>query len=159
MGLIGSIVGGVAGAAGSIFAGKKLAEADDMYESRLRDIKAHRDKLYYQDPTQTAGNQAALSQAKELMAEQAQKQAGAAAVAGGTDEAVALAKKQGVQAVGNMMQQQAVQGEQQREKVWDNAEQGIDAYSKYLADSKKLQAQNITQAAGGLAGAAGSLPI
>ena len=73
MGLIGSAVGGVAGIAGGIFAGNALnkgfEQQQKMYEQRLSDIKAHRDKVYYQDPTQSAENQAAVTQARELLAE------------------------------------------------------------------------------------------
>lgn len=159
MGLIGTIVGGVASAAGGLIAGNKMKEQDELFNNRMRDIKAHRDSIYYRDPTQTADNQAALTQAKELMKEGAQRTAGTGAVTGGTPEAEALAKKQGSQVVGNMLQQQAVQGAQQREQVYNNSEQQVDAYTKYLADSKKAQAQAIAQAAGGLAGAAGNLPI
>lgn len=159
MGLIGDIVGTGAAVAGSIFGGNKLREADEMFEKRIAEIKNHRDNIYFRDPTQTAENQAAVAQARELLAEQAKRTAGAAAVAGGTDESAALAKKQGAEAVGKMLQEQAVQGAQQREKVWSDADQDINAFNNYLADSKKLQAQNITQGAGRLTKAASLLPI
>lgn len=159
MGLIGSIIGGAASLAGGLYAAKKAGEADSLYNDRLRQIREHRDAIYYRDPTQTAGNQAAVSQAKDLMVEEGKRAAGAAAVTGGTDESVALAKKQGSQVVGNMLQQQAVQGEQQRENAWNNADAQMNDFTKYRAAAKQAQAQQIAQAAGGLAGAAGSLPI
>lgn len=159
MGLIGSIVGGVASTVGGIFAGKKIGEQSSLYNDRIRDIKAHRDNLYYRDPTQSADNQAAVSNARELLNEQTKQAAASAAIAGGTPESVALAKKQASETVGKMLQQQAVQGEQQREQIWNQADQGIDAYTKYLADVKRQQAASISQAAGGLAGSANSLPI
>lgn len=159
MGLIGSIIGGAASLAGGLFAAKRAGEADALYNDRLRQIREHRDAIYYRDPTQTAGNQAAVSQAKDLMVEEGKRAAGAAAVAGGTDESVALAKKQGSQVVGNMLQQQSVQGEQQREEAWNNADAQMNDFTKYRAAAKQAQAQQIAQAAGGLAGAAGSLPI
>ena len=159
MGLIGSIVGGVASAAGGLFAGSKMREADAMYRDRMKDIKTHRDSLYYRDPNQTAENQAALTNAREMLNDQTKQAAATAAITGGTPETVALQKKQTGETVGKMMQQQAVHGAQQKEQIWNQGEQGIDAYTKYLADSKKAQAQAIAQAAGGLAGAAGSLPI
>lgn len=159
MGLIGSIIGGAASAAGALFSARGARDADAMYADRMRQIKEHRDNLYYRDPTQSAGNQAALSEARELMTEEGKRAAGAAAVTGGTDESVALAKKQGSQVVGNMLQQQAVQGEQQRENAWNNADAQMNDFTKYRAAAKQAQAQQIAQAAGGLAGAAGSLPI
>lgn len=158
MGLIGSIVGGVASAAGGILAGNKMSEADDMFNKRMDQIKAHRDKVYYQDPTQTADNQAALTNAREVMKEATDRAAATAAVTGGTEESTALAKKQAAETTGKMLQQQAVQGAQQREQAWNQAEGQIDAYTKYLADSKKAQAQAIAGAAGGLSNAASALP-
>lgn len=158
MGLIGSIVGGVASAAGGILAGNKMSEADDIFNKRMDQIKAHRDKVYYQDPTQTADNQAALTNAREVMKEATDRAAATAAVTGGTDESVALAKKQAADTVGGMLQQQAVQGAQRREQAYQNAEGQLDAYTKYLADSKKAQAQAIAGAAGNLANTANALP-
>jgi len=167
MGLIGSILGGAVGAVGGIIAGNKLnkgyQQQQDMYNQRLQDIRAHRDNLYYRDPTQTAENQAAVTQARELLADNAKQAAASAAVAGGTAEAEALAKRQGADAVASMVQQQAVQGAQQKEGVWNNADQQIDAFSQYLAQSKLQQAQGkakaISTAAGGLGQSLGSLPI
>ena len=167
MGLIGAVVGGIASAVGGIAAAnaqnKGYKKQQQIYEQRMNDVRAHRDNLYYRDPTQSAENQAAVTEAKEMLAEQAKQAAASAAVAGGTDESVAMAKKQGADAVGKMMQQQAAQGERQKEAVWNNADQQLDAFSQYLAESKlqqaKGKAQAIAGAAGGLSNAAGSLPI
>lgn len=148
-----------AGVVGGILSGNKLKEQEAIYNQRMSDIKAHRDNVYYRDPTQTAENQAALTQAKEVMNEQTKRAAGTAAVTGGTPEAVALAKKQASETVGNILQQQAVQGAQQKEQAWQQADTQLDAYSKYLADSKAQQAASIAQAAGGLSKGLGNLPV
>lgn len=157
MGLIGGIVGGGAAIAGGILSSSKLREQEELYNKRIAEVKAHRDNLYYRDPTQTAENQAAVTQAREMLNDQAKRAAATSAVVGGSPEQEALAKKQTTEAVGNMLQQQAVQGSQQREQVWQNADSQIDAFTKYLADSKKLQAENISKAAGGVANAAGGM--
>jgi hypothetical protein len=159
MGLIGSIVGGVAGVAGGLLAADKMKQQEEIFNNRMNEIKAHRDNLYYRDPTQTAENQAVVTEAKEMLGEQAKRAAAAAAIGGGSPESEALAKKQGSLVVGKMLQQQAAQGEQQREQIYQNADSQLDAYTKYLADSKAAQAQSISKAAGGLSGAAGVLPI
>lgn len=166
MGLIGSAIGGVTSAAGGILAGNALnkgfEQQQKMYEQRLADVKAHRDKVYYQDPTQTAESQAAVTQAQDLLNKQTQAAKNTNIVSGGTDESVALQKQAAAAAVGNMMQQQAVQGEAKKEQAYQAAESQIDAFTKYLADSKLQQAQGkaqaISQAAGGLSSAASSLP-
>ena len=150
MGLIGAALGLGAGVAGGILSGNKLKDQEAIYNQRMADIKAHRDNVYYRDPTQTAENQAALTQAKEVMNEETKRAAATAAVTGGTPEAVALAKKQASDTVGNILQQQAVQGAQKKEQAWQQSDAQLDAYSKYLADSKAAQAASIAQAAGGL---------
>lgn len=166
MGLIGGIAGGLTNAIGGIFAGNALnkgfEEQQKLYDQRLTDVKAHRDKLYYQDPTQTAENQAAVTQAQQLLNEQAQRQKASNIVSGGTEESLALQKQATAATVGNMMQQQAVEGAKKKEDIYQNAEGQIDTFTKYLADSKLAQAQGkaqaIQSAAGGLASAAQSLP-
>lgn len=167
MGLIGSIVGGVAGIAGGIAAGNALnkgfKQQQEIFNNRISDVKQHRDNVYYQDPTQSAESQAAVTQAQQVINETNKRAAASSIVTGGTDESAALAKGQGVAAVGQMMQQQAVQGAAKKEQVWQAADQQIDTFSKYLADSKLQQAQGkaqaITQATSGLANAAGALPF
>ena len=166
MGLIGGIAGGLTSAIGGIFAGSALNEGfkkqQEMYEQRLTDVKAHRDKLYYQDPTQSAENQAAVTQAQQLLNQQTQQAKNTNIVSGGTDESVALQKQAAAATVGNMMQQQAVQGASKKEGIWDTSDSKIDAFTKYLADSKLQQAQGKAQAiqgaASGLASAAQALP-
>ena len=49
------------------------------------------------------------------------------------------------------MQQQAVQGAAKKEDVWTTADTKIDAFTKYLADSKLQQAQGRAQAIQGAA--------
>ena len=166
MGLIGSIVGGVTGAVGGVAAAKALnkgyRQQQEIYNNRLNDVRAHRDAVYYQDPTQSAENQAAVTNAQKVMDEANQRAQATSIVAGGTDESAALAKQQAASTVGNMMQQQAVQGQSRKDNAWSSADSQIDTFSMYLADSKLAQAQgkasSIQQAAGGLASAANSLP-
>lgn len=167
MGLIGSIVGGVAGIAGGIAAGNALnkgfKQQQEIFNNRISDVKQHRDNVYYQDPTQSAENQAAVTQAQQVLNDANKRAAASSIVTGGTDESAALAKGQATATVGQMMQQQAAQGAAKKEQVWQAADSQIDTFSKYLADSKLQQAQGkaqaITQATSGLANAAGALPF
>ena len=165
MGLIGGIIGGITGAIGSGLAGSALSkgyrEQQKLYNQRLDDIKAHRDAVYYQDPTQTAESQAAVTQAQQLLDQQTQAAKNTNIVSGGTDESVALQKQAAAAAVGNMMQQQAVAGAAKKEQAYQAADSQIDAFTKYLADSKLGQAQGKAQAiqgaTSGLVNAAGGL--
>lgn len=166
MGLIGSIAGGLTSAVGGIAAGKALSKAYkqqmETYNNRINDVKAHRDAQYYQDPTQSAENQAAVTQAKLVLDDANKRAAATSIVTGGTDESAALAKSQAAATVGNMMQQQAVNASSKKESIWNTADQQIDTFTKYVADAQlgqgQAKANAITQAASGLASSANSLP-
>lgn len=166
MGLIGSVVGGITSAAGGALAAKALnkgyKQQQEIFNNRINDVKAHRDAVYYQDPTQSAENQAAVTNAQQVMDDANKRAQATSIVAGGTDESAALAKQQAASTVANLMQQAAVNGQARKDNAWSSADSQIDTFSKYLADSKLAQAagkaQSIQQAAGGLASAANSLP-
>ncbi len=162
MGLIGGIVGAGASLLGGALAAKKANkgynDAISAMENRMSEVKAHRDALYYQDPTQSAENQAAVSQAQKVLDEQTKRTAGANVVSGGTDESVAMQKRAASEAVGQMMQQQAASGASRRDQIWGNADSQLNAMNNYIATAKMnkglSQAQAIQQAAAGVANAA-----
>ena len=153
--LIGSAVGGtfslIGGIGSSIIANKGWNAATDIAnkrinnaEQRMKDNQAHRDRLYYQDPTQTAENQASQTQAQEVFKEAGDQAEGRKIVSGGTDESVALQKQAASAAVSNMIQQQAVAGAEKKEDIWDKAQaqdnalnSEDDTWSKYLAEALK----------------------
>ena len=140
MGLIGSIAGGVTSAVGGALAAKArnkgYNEYIKMFQDRMQQVKDHRDNLYYQDPTQSAENQVAVTNAQKVLDNATQTAKNTNIVSGGSDEAVALSKQ---------------------------ADSQIDQMTNYIATAKKEKAlstaQGITDAAGGLAGAASKLPI
>lgn len=166
MGLIGSIAGGVTSAIGGALAAKKQNAAYNEYiktfENRMQQVKDHRDNLYYQDPTQTAENQAAVTNTQKVLDNATQTAKNTNIVSGGSDESVAMSKQAAQDQVGQMMQQAAEQGAQQKENVWNTADSQIDQMTNYIATAKKEkglgQAQAIQGAASGLASAASKLP-
>lgn len=167
MGLIGSIAGLGVSAVGGALAAKKQNAAYNEYiktfENRMQQVKDHRDNLYYQDPTQTAENQVAVTNAQKVLDNATQKAKNTNIVSGGSDEAVALSKQAAQEQVGKMMQEAAEQGAQTKENVWSTADSQIDQMTNYIATAKKekglAQSQAIRGAAGGLASAASSLPL
>lgn len=178
MGLIGKIAKGLKGSAGGLLGGAITAvggslagrarnqgynEFINMYQNRMQQVKDHRDNLYYQDPTQSAENQVAVTNAQKVLDNATETAKNTNIVSGGSDEAVALSKQAAQEQVGNIMQQAAVQGAQNKENVWNTADSQIDQMTNYIATAKKEKAlstaQGITDAAGGLAGAASKLPI
>lgn len=167
MGLIGSIVGGLTSAAGGSLAAKArnkgYNEYIKMFQQRMQQVKDHRDNLYYQDPTQSAENQVAVTNAQKVLDNATATAKNTNIVSGGSDESVALSKQDAQEQVGNIMQQAAVQGAQTKENVWNTADSQIDRMTNYIATAKKEKAlgtaKGITNAAGGLAGAATALPF
>lgn len=167
MGLIGSIAGGVTSVAGGLLASKARNKGYDqyisMFQDRMQQVKDHRDNIYYQDPTQTAENQVAVTNAQKVLDNATQTAKNTNIVSGGSDESVAMSKQAAQEQVGKMMQNAAVQGAQTKENVWNQADQQIDAFTNYIASAKKEKAlgnaQAISQAASGLASAANSLPV
>ena len=166
MGLIGSIAGGVTSAVGGALAAKARNKGYNdyinMFQDRMQQVKDHRDNLYYQDPTQTAENQAAVTNAQKVLDNATQPAKNTNIVSGGSDESVALSKQAAQDQVGKMMQDAAVQGAQQKENTWNNADSQIDTFTNYIATAKKEKAlstaQGITDATSGLANAASKLP-
>lgn len=178
MGLIGKIAKGLKGSAGGLLGGAITAvggslaararnqgynEFIKMYQNRMQQVKDHRDNLYYQDPTQSAENQVAVTNAQKVLDNATETAKNTNIVSGGSDEAVALSKQAAQEQMGNIMQQAAVQGAQTKENVWNTADSQIDTMTNYIAAAKKEKAlstaQGITDATGALAGAASKLPI
>ena len=97
MGLIGSIAGGLTSAVGGVLSAKAMNKAYDQalktYQNRMQDVKDHRDALYYQDPTQSAENQVAVTNAQKVLDDATKKAKGTNIVTGGSDESVALSKQ------------------------------------------------------------------
>ena len=167
MGLIGSIAGGLTSAVGGALAAKARNKGYNdyinMFQDRMQQVKDHRDNLYYQDPTQSAENQVAVTNAQKVLDNATATAKNTNIVSGGSDEAVALSKQAAQEQVGKMMQEAAVQGAQNKENVWTTADSQIDQMTNYIATAKKEKAlgtaKGITNAAGGLAGAASALPF
>ena len=178
MGLIGKIAKGLKGSAGGLLGGAITAvggslaararnqgynEFIKMKKNQKQQVKDHRDNLYYQDPTQSAENQVAVTNAQKVLDNATENAKNTNIVSGGSDEAVALSKQAAQEQVGNIMQQAAVQGAKTKENVWNTADSQIDSMTNYIAAAKKEKAlstaQGITDATGALAGAASKLPI
>lgn len=178
MGIIGKIAKGLKGSAGGLLGGAITAVGGSlaararnqgyndfikMYQNRMQQVKDHRDNLYYQDPTQSAENQVAVTNAQKVLDNATETAKNTNIVSGGSDEAVALSKQAAQEQVGNIMQEAAVQGAQTKENVWNTADSQIDQMTNYIAAAKKEKAlstaQGITDATGALAGAASKLPI
>ncbi len=142
-----------------LLAGNQANKGYKRYMEQLNKVIAarrdHRDKVMFQDPTQTAENQAAVTQAKELLDANTQATQDRNIVTGGTDEAVALDKQAAAAAAGNILQQQAASGQERKDRIYSEDQGQIDAFQKYKGEAMKQQqlvkAQNLVNMGNGSA--------
>ena len=142
------------------------AEANKGYKQYIEQLnktiaarRDHRDKVWYQDPPQTAKNQAAVTQTKELLDAKTDATRDRNIVTGGTDEAVALDKQAAAATAGNMLQQQAASGQERKDRIWSEDQQQIDAFNKYKGEAQMAQKLNKAQAIVNMGQAAGQAQI
>lgn len=163
--MIGSLAGSAISIGGGLLGAKALnkgyRQQQEIFNNRMNDVRAHRDAVYYQDPSQSAENQAAVANAQQVM-DEANKRARLQASLPVAPMRAQLAKAQSAATVGNMMQQAAVNGQSRKDTAWSSADSQLDTFTKYLADSKLAQAagkaKSIQDAAGELASAANKMP-
>ena len=156
MGLIGSAIGGAASVAGGLAAASVMKQNIKDAQARMAESKAHMTAKMYVGPN--AADMAAVTNAQQINQQSVNQANAQAAVTGGTPEAVALAKQAGAQEVSSMLQNQAAQREQRADAAWTEGQKEINNWQNYINSARSAQAQAITQAAGGMAEAANSLP-
>ena len=143
--------------ASSIWGGAQAAEQQRRAEAELRAEKARNDawynRRYNESYADTAAGQNMIRMAKDAAREQWRREAGAAAVAGGTDAAAAMAKEAGNRMVGNAVAQMAATDTARKDNVDAayRAEKSRLTQQQIALDQQK--AQNIAGVAGGVSDA------
>lgn len=143
--------------ASSIWGGAKAAKQQREAERRLADEKARNEawytRRYNESYTDTAAGQNMIRMAKDAARENWKKAAGAAAVTGGTDAAVQMAKDAGNKMVGDTIAQMAATDTARK----DNVDAAYRAENSTLAQQQmeleQQKAQNIASTAGGVSDA------
>lgn len=151
--MTGLAIAGLAGSlASTIFGGSASARAARRAERQLAQEKADNAawyrRRYNEDYIDTAAGQNMMRMAREAARENWQKASGAAAVAGGTDAATAMAKEAGNRMVGNAVANIAANDTARKDS----------ADASYRAENARLtqqQIQNQQQKAAAIAQAAG----
>lgn len=161
MGLLGGIIGGVTSAIGGIaggIAGRKAAKrnARILDEQQKRSQKWY-DQEYNADFLQRSDAQAALSKARGILGERYKNTQGAAAVAGATDESVALQKSEANKTLADITGSIAERADAYKEQVRTNYEGQQDAIADARRGVNNQKAQAVATAAGGLAQAGSML--
>ena len=151
------------GAAGAIFGGLSASAA--MRKMR-KSIEAQRkknqdwyDQRYNEDSTQRADAQRMLTMTEESIRQRNQQVAGAQAVTGGTDEALAASKEANNKALADAASQIAAAGDARKDQIESTYQQKDDQYAQQLQNLQQQKAATISQAVQGVTSAAGELPF
>jgi hypothetical protein len=159
--MIGQIIGAGVGAAANIFggvmAGRKMSQVKDNIKEQMAKNQAWYEQRYNEDATQRADAQRILTMTEESIKNRNRQAAAAAAVMGGTEESVAASKAANAQAMSDAAAQIAVAGDKRKDAIEAQYQQREAALQSQLNDMRVQQAQNIQNAAAGVADAAGKI--
>lgn len=157
---LGSLIGNAIGLAGSIYGGVKASQAAKKVkkniEGQQRENQDWFDRRYNEDATQRADAQRILRITADNIRNRNRAAAGAAAVSGATEESVAATKAANAEAMAEAASQIAAQGEARKDAIEQEYKQRDATLQGQLNNIESQRAAAITQAAGGLAQAAGS---
>lgn len=161
MGLLGGAIGAGVGAAASIYGGVKASQAMKKIKANLeqqrKDNQNWYDRRYNEDATQRADAQRILTQTEEAFRNRNRQAQGTAAVMGGTEESVASAKEANAQAMANAASQIDVAGEARKDNIEEQYMNTDRSIQNQLNNLEQQKAQNVQQAANGVASAASKI--
>lgn len=161
MGLFGSVLGGALGIGGSIFGGlsasKAISNVKKNIQGQMAENQSWYDRRYNEDATQRADAQRILAITEENIRRRNRQAAGAAAVSGATDESVAQAKAAGNAAMAEAASQIATAGANRKDKIEEQYMERKNALNEQLNKMEMQKAGMISQAAQGVAQAAGNM--
>ena len=159
--MIGSIIGGVVGAAGSIFGGITGSRAAKKRKQALERQKQKNQNWYdrrmNEDATQRADAQRVLTRTEEMLRDRNASTEGMAAVSGGTDESVAAAKAANNKVISDTMSQIAAKAADDKDRI---EQKYMDRDAQLDSQLGEIEAQNanaIGQAVQGVGQAASSI--
>ncbi len=159
--MIGSIVGGAIGAAGSIFGGISASKAMKKVKRNLQDQKQKNqdwyNRRYNEDATQRADAQAILTRTEESIRNRNRQAAGTAAVMGGTEESVAATKAANNEALAQAATNIAVNADARKDSIEQQYQQRDAQLQDALNNIEINKAQAISQAVQGVGQAASGI--
>lgn len=154
---VGTAIGAGLSVASSIIGGIQSANANAKAEAEMKAQNARNEawynRRYNEDYADTAAGQNLMRQAKDYANENWKKAHGAAAVGGGTDAAVAMAKEAGNRMVGNTLGNMAAADTQRKMNVDNIHHQQQNTYSNQQVALAQNRANNISQVASGASNA------
>jgi hypothetical protein len=146
-----------ASALSSFWGGNKSAEAAAEAERQLQAeknrVNAERTRAKYEDYIDTAAGQNLMRIARQERDKMWKREAGAAAVAGGTDAAVAQAKEAGNQMIGDTIANIAAQDTSRKDAKDASYRQELSNLNQQQIGAQRAKSQAIADAAGGASSA------
>ncbi len=152
--MIGAGIGLGLKAIGGIFGGIKASKAmrqvrDSLNEQRQRNADWY-NRRYNEDATQRADAQAVLAKTEESIRNRNRHAAGAQAVMGGTEEAVAVAKEANNRALADATTAIAANAERRKDMIESQYHAKDDALQQQINDLNSNKAKNTAQAISGV---------
>lgn len=153
---------GIAGSIGSaIFGGSKaskaMKDANRLIEQQKQDNQAWYNRRYNEDYSQTAEAQNLMNYAREQAEKQFRRAEGAAAVAGATDESVAISKQSANEMLSQTASNIAAQGTARKDAIEQQYLNTKNGLTQQQVQNLQQKAKNISAAAGQSSSSFGSL--
>lgn len=149
--MVGAILSGVGALGSAIYGAVASAQqnkaARNLIQQQRDDNRAWYNIRYNQDYTQRADAQQLLAKQKEMLQDYAKNASATAAVAGGSDEAVAVQKAAANKAVADTTSNIAANAAAEKDRVESTYRQQDAALNQQQANIKAQQAQATAQAA------------
>lgn len=159
--MVGAVAGSALGVAGSIFGGLSASKAMKRVRAGLEKQRQENlnwyNRNYNADGTQRADAQRALTQLGEGIRDRNRQAAATAAVTGATDESVKAAQAANSAQAADAAAQIAVQADRRKDAIEQQYMQTNRGIEGQLMSLDQQKAQNVAQAVGGVASAAGGL--
>ena len=150
MGLIGSAIGAAGAIFGGISASKAMKRMKRNVEEQRQKNQNWYDRVYNEDATQRADAMRILTQTEESIKNRNRQAAGTAAVMGGSEEAVALAKEANNEALADATAQIAANAEARKDNIEATYMQNDNAFAEQLNQIEQGKAQAIAGAVQGV---------
>lgn len=158
--VVSAISAGV-GLASSLLGGAASERAAEE-AARQQRIQKNKDDASYlrrmnENYADTAAGQSLINRAREAAQAQWKRADGAAAVAGGTDAAAAMAKQQGNDMIANTIDKMAANDTARQDKAAEEKQASDKQYAAMEAQRAQQRADNVAKTAGAAANAIGTL--
>lgn len=159
--MIGSILGGALALGSQLYGGIKSSNAMKQMKNNLEEQQRKNEdwynRRYNEDPTQRADAQRVLQITAENIRNRNRAAAGAAAVAGGTEESVAAERAANAKAMADAASQIAAAGDRRKDAIENHYLAREAGLNNQLNQMEVNRANSIAKATGGATSAAGSL--